>query len=150
MKCGLPLRHRTGVVMVTECTVWYPNARRSSHLKERLLAVLESHAPHWAHICGVFLPLFSPSQISPSWKMDYGNLSDYLYPEISKSFPLWVSSRFCHTSTDCGGKEHESRHKGWWQSITHTQYHRSSAADYGAQLFAARVQAGQNDQNSPL
>lgn len=104
MKPVLPLRHRTGVVMVTECTAWYPNARWSSRLKERLLAVLESRAPHWADIFGLFSSNTPPSQISPSWKMDYGYLSDYLYPQISKSFPLWASPVFCHTSTDCGAK----------------------------------------------
>lgn len=109
--------------MVTACTAWYSNARWSSCLKERLLAVLESHAPHWTDtFLGIFLFFFffSPVTNIPFLK-NWLWVSQWLFiPLVFKELSsVSVTGILSHLSR-LRGKEHESRHKGWWQSVTHT------------------------------
>lgn len=111
--------------MVTECTPWYPNARWSSRLKERLLAVLESRAPHWADI-NIFVFFFSffkhPPTITNIPFLKNGLwLSQWLFipSDFKELSSVSITGILSHLNR-LRGKEHESRHKGWWQSVTHT------------------------------
>lgn len=126
MKPGLPLRHRTGVAMVTECTVWYPNAQWSSHLKERLLAVLESHAEQ-THLWGWGSSSFPPITNIRFLKNGLW-VSQWLFIPLDFKELSFVSvTGILSHLNRLRGKEHESRHKGWWQSVTHThrQFYKS-------------------------
>lgn len=110
--------------MVTECTVRYSNAQWSSHLKERLLAVLESHAPHWADtFVGVGFFFFSPITNIRFLKNGLW-VSQWLFIPLDLKELSFVSvTGILSHLNRLRGKEHESRHKGWWQSVTHTHTH---------------------------
>lgn len=114
--------------MVTERTVWYSNAQWSSHLKERLLAVLESHAPRWADtFVGVGFFFFSPITNIRFLKNGLW-VSQWLFIPLDLKELSFVSvTGILSHLNRLRGKEHESRHRGWWQSVTHThmQFYKS-------------------------
>lgn len=151
MKPVLPLRHRTGVVMVTECTVWYPNARWSSRLKERLLAVLESRAPHWADIFGFFFFFSFFSNIPPRHKYPLLEkwimaISVIIYTHRFQRAFLCEHHRHSVTPQQTAGQRAwEPPQRMMTERHTHVQYHRSlaAAAADGPELFTARVYAWQ-------
>lgn len=158
MKLILPLRHRTGVVMVTECTAWYPNACWSSRLKERLLSFLESHAPQWTDTFVGFLFFFN----SPRHK--YLHVEKWIMGISVIIYTLRFQRKFlceCHRDSvtpqqTAGQSAREPSQRMMTEHDTHTTTHthtcniRNHAAAYGTELFTVRVHTGQKYQNSPL
>lgn len=115
--------------MVTECTAWYPNARWSSRLKERLLAVLESRTPHWADTFFFFSSSSFPRHKYPLLEKWIMGISVIIYTLRFQRVFLCECHRDSVTPQQTAGQRaREPSQRMMTERHTHMQYHRNHAA----------------------